>query len=67
VALGALVSVTLVFAMLANLLLLPSLLLTLEKSIANEETLKKPSLGILPENMEDEVDLSEEKKNNPDL
>jgi hypothetical protein len=48
-------------------LLLPSLLLTLEKSIANEETLKKPSLGILPENMEDEVDLSEEKKNNPDL
>ncbi|MDB4175920.1 efflux RND transporter permease subunit [Flavobacteriaceae bacterium] len=54
VALGALVSVTLVFAMLANLLLLPSLLLSLEKSIANKQTLKKPSLGILPENMEEE-------------
>jgi predicted RND superfamily exporter protein len=52
VALGALVSVTLVFAMLANLLLLPSLLLSLEKSIANKQTLKKPALGILPENME---------------
>ena len=48
VALGALVSVTLVFAMLANLLLLPSLLLSLEKSIANKETLKKPSLQIIP-------------------
>jgi predicted RND superfamily exporter protein len=54
VALGGLVSVTLVFAMLANLLLLPSLLLSLEKSIANKKTLKKPSLGILPENMEEE-------------
>ena len=54
VALGGLVSVTLVFAMLANLLLLPSLLLSLEKSIANKQTLKKPSLGILPENMEEE-------------
>lgn len=54
VALGALVSVTLVFAMLANLLLLPSLLLSLEKSIANKQTLKKPALGILPENMEEE-------------
>tara|TARA_B100000795_G_scaffold133250_1_gene99484 strand:+ start:3650 stop:6046 length:2397 start_codon:yes stop_codon:yes gene_type:complete len=57
VALGALVSVTLVFAMLANLLLLPSLLLSLEKSIANKETLKKPSLGILPENMEDDEEV----------
>jgi predicted RND superfamily exporter protein len=54
VALGGLVSVTLVFAMLANLLLLPSLLLSLEKSIANKQTFKKPSLGILPENMEEE-------------
>jgi predicted RND superfamily exporter protein len=57
VALGALVSVTLVFAMLANLLLLPSLLLSLEKSIANKQTLKKPALGILPENMEEEQEL----------
>jgi hypothetical protein len=49
--------------MLANLLLLPSLLLSLEKSIANKETLKKPSLGILPENMEDDEEVSEENKN----
>lgn len=48
VALGALVSVTLVFAMLANLLLLPSLLLSLEKSIANQQTLRKPALQIIP-------------------
>ncbi len=49
VALGALVSATLLFAMLSNLLLLPSLLLSLEKSIANKETLKKPSINIIPE------------------
>jgi hypothetical protein len=61
VALGALVSVTLVFAMLANLLLLPSLLLSLEKSIANKETFKKPSLRILPDNMDDDAEISEEK------
>lgn len=50
VALGALVSITLVFAMLANLLLLPALLLSLEKEIANKKTFKKPSFEILPEN-----------------
>ena len=46
VALGVLVSITLLFAMLANLLLLPSLLLSLERSIANKKTLKKPPLKI---------------------
>ena len=54
VALGALVSITLLFAMLANLLLLPSLLLSLERSIANKETLKEPSLEIIPNNEEDD-------------
>jgi len=49
VALGALVSATLLFAMLSNLLLLPSLLLSLEKSIANKQTLKEPSINIIPE------------------
>ncbi|MBA6151674.1 efflux RND transporter permease subunit [Gelidibacter maritimus] len=49
VALGALVSATLLFAMLSNLLLLPSLLLSLERSIANKETLKKPTINIIPE------------------
>jgi hypothetical protein len=39
--------------MLANLLLLPALLLSLEKNIANKETLKKPSLEIIPNNDED--------------
>ena len=49
VALGALVSMTLLFAMLANLLLLPSLLLSLERSIANKEVLKEPNFKIIPE------------------
>lgn len=49
VALGALVSTTLLFAMLANLLLLPSLLLSLERNIANKEVLKEPSIQIIPE------------------
>lgn len=54
VALGALVSATLLFAMLSNLLLLPSLLLSLERSIANKETLKQPTINIIPE--EDDTD-----------
>ncbi len=48
VALGALVSATLMFAMLSNLILLPSLLLSLEKNIANKQVLKKPQIDILP-------------------
>jgi predicted RND superfamily exporter protein len=51
-ALGGLVSITLLFAMMSNLLLLPSLLLTLESRIANKKTLKKPTVPILP--LEDE-------------
>ncbi|WP_034042829.1 efflux RND transporter permease subunit [Wocania ichthyoenteri] len=54
VALGALVSATLLFAMLSNLLLLPSLLLSLERSIANKEVLKEPSINIIPEGDDDE-------------
>ncbi|HSP83049.1 MAG TPA: efflux RND transporter permease subunit [Gillisia sp.] len=57
VALGGLVSATLLFAMLANLLLLPSLLLSLEKRIANKETLKEPAIEIIT----DEDDILEEK------
>ena len=53
VALGALVSSTLLLAMLANLLLLPSMLLSLERSIANEKVLKEPKIKILVE--EDEL------------
>ncbi len=47
IALGGLVSITLLFAMASNLLLLPSLLLSLEKNIANKETFKEPTLDIL--------------------
>ncbi|WP_204344817.1 efflux RND transporter permease subunit [Psychroserpens algicola] len=53
VALGALVSATLLFAMLSNLLLLPSLLLSLERSIANKEVMRKPSINIIPEEDDD--------------
>lgn len=56
VALGALVSATLLFAMLSNLLLLPSLLLSLERSIANKEVLRKPSINIIPEEDEEVTD-----------
>ena len=52
VALGALVSGTLLLAMLSNLLLLPSLLLTLDKSIANEKVLKDPKIKILSDQEE---------------
>lgn len=54
VALGALVSITLLFAMLSNLLLLPTLLLSLERSIANKETMRKPAIEILPDAQDDE-------------
>ncbi len=60
-ALGGLVSTTLLFAMLANLLLLPSLLLSLERSIANKKTLKEPTLKIIP-NEEEEIEESEDKE-----
>ncbi|WP_027078190.1 efflux RND transporter permease subunit [Maribacter antarcticus] len=48
VALGALVSATLLFAMLANLILLPSLLISLQRSISNKTVLKEPQIDILP-------------------
>ncbi len=63
VALGVLVSITLLFAMLSNLLLLPSLLLSLERSIANKETLKKPTLQILSDTDIEEDDDENEKEN----
>ena len=55
VALGALVSTTLLFAMLSNLLLLPSLLLSLERSIANKEVLRQPAINIIPEEEDDKA------------
>lgn len=56
VALGALVSATLLFAMLSNLLLLPSMLLSLERSIANERTFKKPAIPLLEQDHDELLD-----------
>jgi predicted RND superfamily exporter protein len=63
VALGGLVSATLLFAMLANLLLLPSLLLSLERSIANKEILKEPAIKII-DTSEDDDEITREENNN---
>ena len=48
IALGGLVSVTLLLAMVSNLLLLPSLLLSFEKKIANKKVLKETKFKIFP-------------------
>lgn len=53
IALGGLVSVTLLLAMVSNLLLLPSLLLSFEKKIANKKVLKETKFKILPPKDED--------------
>jgi predicted RND superfamily exporter protein len=49
IALGGLVSGTLLVAMLTNLVLLPSLLLSLQDKIANKKVLKEPTIDVLPE------------------
>ena len=48
IALGGLVSITLLFAMISNLILLPSLLLSFERKIANKKVIKEPTFRILP-------------------
>lgn len=63
VALGGLVSATLLFAMLANLLLLPSLLLSLERNIANKQVMKEPAMKII-ETEEDDEELDKNETNN---
>lgn len=61
-ALGLLVSITLLAAMLSNLIILPSLLLTLEKSITNKN-FREPLLQIYDEEEDIELDkLSIEEK-----
>ena len=59
VALGGLVSITLLFGMLTNLILLPSLVLSLNRSIANQQELKELTMDVL-ENEEDPDALGEE-------
>ena len=57
VALGILVSVTLLFAMLADLVLLPSLLLSLDKALTTKAFKKEPLIEIFDE--EEDIDLDE--------
>lgn len=65
VALGMLVAITLLIALFANLILLPSLLLTLEKVITNQ-SFKEPLLAIYNEDEDIELDsLVIERKNKP--
>ena len=62
VALGLLVSVTLLFAMMANLLLLPSLLLSLERMITTR-SFREPLIDILDEEEDIELDALRIRKN----
>lgn len=63
VALGVLVSMTLLIAMLANLVLLPSLLLTLERSITTK-SFSEPLMEIIDE--EEDIDLDDLVVKTPD-
>ena len=47
IALGGLIAITLAFGMLSNLMLLPCLVLTLNKSLANEQEFKEPTIDVL--------------------
>ena len=62
IALGGLVALTLFFGMLSNLVLLPSLVLTLNKTLANEQEFIEPTIDILEQSDEALDEL--EKKNN---
>ncbi|HWR94896.1 MAG TPA: MMPL family transporter [Flavobacterium sp.] len=60
VALGGLVALTLCFGMLSNLVLLPSLVLTLNKRLANQQELPEPTIDIL-EHTDEDLDAIEKK------
>ncbi len=61
VALGGLISLTLLFGMLSNLMLLPALVLTLNKTLANEQEFIEPKIDII-EHSDEEIDNLEKKK-----
>ena len=63
IALGGLVALTLLFGLLSNLMLLPSLVLTLNKTLANEQEFVTPYIDVLGESDEeiDELESKEEK------
>jgi len=60
IALGGLVSLTLLFGMLSNLMLLPALVLTLNKTLANEQEFIEPKINII-ERSDAEIDDFENK------
>lgn len=61
VALGGLIAITLAFGMLSNLMLLPCLVLTLNKSLANKQEFIEPKIDILNNPNEDIDDLTSKK------
>ncbi|WP_310560360.1 MMPL family transporter [Flavobacterium sp.] len=60
IALGGLISLTLLFGMLSNLMLLPALVLTLNKTLANEQEFIEPKIDII-EPTDEEIDNLEKK------
>lgn len=60
IALGGLISVTLTFAMFANLLVLPALVLTTSKWGGQKETLEEPAFNIIRDLDEEEEESEEE-------
>ena len=57
VALGGLIAITLLFGMLSNLMLLPCLVLTLNKRLANEQEFQEPKIDIINRQEENEENL----------
>ncbi len=62
IALGGLISLTLLFGMLSNLMLLPALVLTLNKSLANEQEFIEPKIDIIEPTDEEIDNLGKKKK-----
>ncbi|TRX09121.1 MMPL family transporter [Flavobacterium gawalongense] len=60
IALGGLISLTLLFGMLSNLMLLPALVLTLNKTLANEQEFIEPKIDII-EHTDEEIDALKKK------
>ena len=63
IALGGLISLTLLFGMLSNLMLLPALVLSLNKTLANEQEFIEPMIDII-EPTDEEIDNLVKKKKN---
>ncbi len=62
-ALGGLVALTLLFGLLSNLMLLPSLVLTLNKTLANEQEFVTPYIDILGDSDEESDELESKEEN----